>query len=324
MAKEVLHVVPNGDGWAVKREGNERASSTHDTQKNAIDGARSLAATGDDIVIHRPDGSIRDRVTYSGAPINSDDENSNHDRSRNRPEPQDIWSVGTRVRWSAVFAGVVVAVAISALLTSFALAMGLSTMDKASGKTMLIATGIVWLAIMELSLFAGGYVGTRTSTRETKFEALIIGVLVWGTTATVMALGAGASMGLALNATRTVTVATADRPFYKDLGWDQDRISRYENMSNPDRVGQELNLTPEENRKYQEAQQKSNEAKAAVGNMSPQQAAWWVLVGLLLSVGAAVGGAVVGSGPEVTERMLRKANTPVVSSHTAANERVLV
>jgi hypothetical protein len=213
---------------------------------------------------------------------------------------------------------------LSALLTTFAFAMGLSTMDKASGKTLLIATGIVWLAIMELSLFAGGYVGTRTSTRETKFEALIIGVLVWGMTATLMAVGAGASVGLALNATRTVAVAAGDRPFYKELGWDQDRISRYENMSNPDRVSQELNLTPEENRKYQEAQQKANEAKAAVGNMSPQQAAWWALLGLLLSVGAAIAGAVVGSGPEITGRVLRKANTPVVTSQTAVNERVLV
>lgn len=322
MAKEVLHVVPHGDGWAVKKEGNERASSTHDTQKNAIEGARSLASTGDDIVIHRPDGSIRDRITYSGAPIHSDDENG--ERTRSRPEAHDIWSVGTRVRWSSVLAGVVVAIAFSALLTTFAIAMGLTTMDKASGKTMMIASGIAWLAIMVVSLFVGGYVATRTCTRETRFEALIIGVLVWGTSAALMAAGAGASMGLAIDATRTASVVTADQVFYKNLGWDQDRVSRYENLSNPDRVSAELNLTPEEHRKYEEARQKANEAKAAVANVTPQQAAWWVLLGLLLSVGAAVGGAVTGAGPEVRERDLLKSNTPVVTTQTATGDRVLV
>jgi Uncharacterized protein conserved in bacteria (DUF2188) len=40
MAKSVLHVVPHNDTWAVKREGNERASSTHPTQKEAIEAAR--------------------------------------------------------------------------------------------------------------------------------------------------------------------------------------------------------------------------------------------------------------------------------------------
>ncbi len=42
MAKDTLHVVPHDDSWAVKREGNERSSSTHSTQKEAIDAAREL------------------------------------------------------------------------------------------------------------------------------------------------------------------------------------------------------------------------------------------------------------------------------------------
>src|SRR5215204_5340851 len=68
MAKSVLHVVPhNHEDWAVKREGNERASSTHATQKEAIEAARELAKELDDIVIHRPDGTIRERVTYYGS-----------------------------------------------------------------------------------------------------------------------------------------------------------------------------------------------------------------------------------------------------------------
>ena len=33
------HVVPHEDGWAVKGAGNQRATSVHDTQQQAIDAA---------------------------------------------------------------------------------------------------------------------------------------------------------------------------------------------------------------------------------------------------------------------------------------------
>jgi len=43
MTKKNVHVTPHGDKWAVKREGNERASSLHDTQKKAEDKGRGCA-----------------------------------------------------------------------------------------------------------------------------------------------------------------------------------------------------------------------------------------------------------------------------------------
>src|SRR5262245_51346131 len=169
MSKDVLHVVPQGDGWAVKREGNERASTTHDTQKSAIDGARNLAKVGDDIVIHRPDGSIRNRVTYAGASTNTDEPNAPE-----RPELHDLQSVGTRVRWAPVLAGVVTAIAVSALLTALAAAIGLSTFDYARPKTATIIAGVAWVFITLVAMFVGGYVATRLTTRETVQEAVIL------------------------------------------------------------------------------------------------------------------------------------------------------
>jgi hypothetical protein len=67
MAKDVLHVVPHEQAWAVRREGNERVTTTSPTQRDAIEAARELAKEQDDIVIHRPDGTIRERVTYYGS-----------------------------------------------------------------------------------------------------------------------------------------------------------------------------------------------------------------------------------------------------------------
>lgn len=65
MAKKNVHVVPSGNSWAVKKAGNERASSVHETQKKAIDAAIPAAKKeGSGVVIHRPDGRIRDSDSY--------------------------------------------------------------------------------------------------------------------------------------------------------------------------------------------------------------------------------------------------------------------
>ena len=59
------HVVPYEDGWAVRREGNKRVTSKHRKQSTAIRKAKSLAKKNKaDVVIHRADGTIRDRVNY--------------------------------------------------------------------------------------------------------------------------------------------------------------------------------------------------------------------------------------------------------------------
>lgn len=59
------HVVPHEEGWAVKGEGNERYTYVTDLQADAIDRARDIAINyGSDVIIHRKDGSIRDRMSY--------------------------------------------------------------------------------------------------------------------------------------------------------------------------------------------------------------------------------------------------------------------
>lgn len=69
MAKKNQHVVPKDGGWAVRGEGNSRASSTHQTQKRAIDAAREQARKqGSEMIIHGRDGKIRERNTYGKDP----------------------------------------------------------------------------------------------------------------------------------------------------------------------------------------------------------------------------------------------------------------
>ena len=53
------HVVPHGDGWAVRGAGNERVTSTHSTQAEAQAAAREIAINQrSEVVIHGPSGLL--------------------------------------------------------------------------------------------------------------------------------------------------------------------------------------------------------------------------------------------------------------------------
>lgn len=69
MAKKNQHVVPRGDNWAVKGSGNEKATKIVGTQKEAIKIAREIAINQQsEVVIHRPNGTIRDKDSYGNDP----------------------------------------------------------------------------------------------------------------------------------------------------------------------------------------------------------------------------------------------------------------
>lgn len=65
------HVTPHPDGgWQVKGAGNSRATVRTTTQKAAIDIARSISRNqGSELVIHRPNGQIRDKDSHGRDPF---------------------------------------------------------------------------------------------------------------------------------------------------------------------------------------------------------------------------------------------------------------
>lgn len=70
MARNNQHVVTHNDDWAVKGEGNNRVTSIHDTQAEAIDAARDIAINHrSEVVIHDRQGRIRDRDSYGNDPF---------------------------------------------------------------------------------------------------------------------------------------------------------------------------------------------------------------------------------------------------------------
>lgn len=69
MAKPV-HVVPHEDGWAVRREGSDRASSVHATKDEALEQGRDTARRENtELVIHGRDGRIQDKDSFGGDPF---------------------------------------------------------------------------------------------------------------------------------------------------------------------------------------------------------------------------------------------------------------
>lgn len=63
------HVVPHNGRWGVRGAGNSRVTATSDTQGDAIDIARNIARNQrSEVVIHRPNGKIRDKDSYGNDP----------------------------------------------------------------------------------------------------------------------------------------------------------------------------------------------------------------------------------------------------------------
>ena len=68
-AKRHVLVTPREDGWAVMREGNQRASSVHPTQREAEKAGREAARKDKtEFFLHNRQGEIRQRDSYGHDP----------------------------------------------------------------------------------------------------------------------------------------------------------------------------------------------------------------------------------------------------------------
>lgn len=69
MSKGNIHITPKGNSWVAKRERADTPLSTHRTQGAAEIAARPIAKRdGVELVIHRPNGQIRDKDSFGPDP----------------------------------------------------------------------------------------------------------------------------------------------------------------------------------------------------------------------------------------------------------------
>jgi hypothetical protein len=88
-----------------------------------------------------------------------------------------------RISWGSVFAGAIIALASQIVLALIGMAIGLATLNPATGDspsgTALGTGAAIWLIISSLiSLFIGGYIAARLAGR---FNGWLHGLVTWGT-----------------------------------------------------------------------------------------------------------------------------------------------
>ncbi|MEH3107072.1 MAG: hypothetical protein PGN09_07200 [Sphingomonas fennica] len=92
-----------------------------------------------------------------------------------------------RLSWGAIFAGVVIAIAVQVVLGILGTGIGLSMVDPVEGSTpgaagFGIGAGIYWLLTTIVALGAGGYAAARVSGAVDRFDSIVHGLVVWGVT----------------------------------------------------------------------------------------------------------------------------------------------
>ena len=122
----------------------------------------------------------------------------------------------TRISWGAIFAGVVIAIAVQLVLGILGTGIGLSLVDPVEGTTpgaagFGIGAGIYWVITTVIALGAGGYAAARVAGVHDRFDGLVHGLVVWGVTLILtLYLLTSAVGGIIGGAFRTVgSVATA-------------------------------------------------------------------------------------------------------------------
>lgn len=213
---------------------------------------------------------------------------------------KDHLPVGSRISWGAILAGAVTAIAAYFVLTLLGGAIGLSVSGDVQAETLGISAAIWAIASTILALLLGGWIVSQLSVGETKKEAAIHGVIMWGVVFALLLwlVASGVRSGFtAMVGMTNVASAAAQTTNPEDwqaaarqAGVSQEQIQQWQNSvaSATDQVTQE-EIT-------------SNAAAAT----------WWTLLGVLLSMGAAIGGAVLGAGPSF-KLLGAHANVPTTS-----------
>lgn len=205
---------------------------------------------------------------------------------------EDVTGVRSRISWQAILAGAVAAIATNLVFTLFFAAIGI-TLTEAGVRENAVGIGalIATMCSVIISLFVGGWVASQLTAGETEREAVLYGILTWAAVVamSVFLVGMGvragyfALVGGAMVAQQSPEVRNAQswEEAARNAGVSQERIDAAKASVDPNRARATANDPA--------AQEKAQEALVA--------ASWAVLVGVLLSLGAAIGGSLLGRGP---------------------------
>jgi hypothetical protein len=206
---------------------------------------------------------------------------------------EDVVGVRTRISWGAIFAGATIALAVYLVLTLLGSAIGLSIRDNVRAEN--LGTGAAIWAIVStiLALFLGGWVTSQCTVGENQSEAVVHGIIMWGTLFAMMLwlVASGVRSGFtAMVGMANVTANSAAT--LSNEGWEVAARRAGVSQEQIDQWRAQASNTARDAR--QALQNPQNQEAAAE---TATKAAWWTLVGILLSMASAVAGALVGAGP---------------------------
>jgi hypothetical protein len=203
--------------------------------------------------------------------------------------------VSSRIRWGAIFAGTMVALAVCLLLGALGMACGLSVSSSAGERELSIGVAAWAIATILISLFVGGWVTSLCVVGENRGEAVIYGVVMWGTVFALLwammlsglRMGFNAVMGVANSPLVAQATTLSDEDLHK-AGFTQQQINSFRDQ-------------------FTKLEQRAQNLPEQLRNLSQDprvtQAAWWTFGGIVLSLIAAVLGAIAGARPN--DRILR-------------------
>ena len=206
-----------------------------------------------------------------------------------RPDTTDILAVKSRVSWAAIFAGAMVALTIYIIFMLLGVALLGEAVSRSAENKSIGAGGAIYTALTLLvSFFFGGWAVSRLAVGESKLEAVLYGMILWG----LLFIGFFGLLASGVRAGFSGMIGGATGAYGEsgpaEPGMRTDRIT--ELMA---KAG-----VPEEQvasfRKI--ADDPGSEINREDVVQTSRVAAWWALLSVVISLTSVIVGALVGSG----------------------------
>jgi hypothetical protein len=213
-----------------------------------------------------------------------------------RPSAVDLVGVRSRVSWGAIAAGAMVALTIYIVLTMVGVALGIELAVRGSSPQFGAGAAIYSIVVLLLAMFFGGWATSRLAVGESKLEAVLYGLILWG----VLFMGMVWLLASGMRTGFGALFGTASGVYTTEEGRvDYDRVTRDLKQAGVD------DATVNKYRSYSERIRDNPASAADVGRelggdvaaqQAARQASWWTVGGILVSLATVILGALMGSG----------------------------
>jgi hypothetical protein len=241
----------------------------------------------------------------------------------------DVLSVRSRVSWGAISAGAMVALAVYFVLTLLGVAIGLE--GAVRGQPNLgFGAALYSIITLLLAMFLGGWSVSRLAVGESKLEAILYGVILWGVlflgmfwlVSVGVRVGFGAILGLTYGAAPMApgggqdagssssgglvnsVVSRYDASFgggkfeqdLKSMGVDEEKAKSIQAMVNDRLAGIRTGAAPLADQVRDAVNDPAVRENALAAVDQTRRATWYTLLGVLVSMVTVIVGSLIGSG----------------------------